>query len=533
MGGRLGGGVPLPAGTLGLTASLPHPNPSPPERGFSSPLALITRSKNALRLAALCPRATALGLACGMPLADARALVPDLAVADADPQRDAAALDRLAQLCLAYTPGVSIDAAAGLVLLDIAGATHFWARPSDAEPDEAEVRLADDAVARLASAGFTARPGMGATPEGAGACALFGVDEADIGLLPPAALRLGEEVERALIRAGLTTIGAIAARPRAALAARFGALLTNRINRLLGHSDSRITPRRRPPPIIATARFAEPLAQAESLRAVLRDLAGQLATQMEERGLGGRRFVARFERSDHQRFTLAVETGAPTRDALLLDRLIAERIDALADPIDPGFGFDAVTLAATRHEVLGKDQLTLEGGVNGQDSRAAALAELIDRLGARLGTHAVRRFVPQDSHIPEQAALALPASAPPPPTAAAWGQQDGGWGEAGEPPLRPFHLFHPPQPVEVIAEIPDGPPRQFRWRRNLHHVTRYEGPERIAAEWWRKPHGEPVGPTRDYYRVEDTHGRRFWLFRHGLYGRGEASPRWYIHGLFA
>lgn len=501
---------------------------APRNDGGCPPLALVTRAKNALRIAALCPRASALGLSRGMALADARALVPDLVVADDDPARDAAALARLAELCLAYTPGVSCDTDAALVLLDIAGATHFWAQPGDADDGDAEARLARDAVVRLSAAGFIARAGIAATPEAAGACALFGVDEADLGTLPVAALRLPAEAERALARAGLTSIGALAVRPRAALAARFGALLTDRLDRILGAVDSRITPQRRAPPIVATARFAEPLTHADALRAVLRDLASELAVQMEERGLGGRRFAARFERSDGAVRSLAIETGAPTRDAALLDRLVAERLDALADPLDPGFGFDAITLAVTRHEALGIDQLTLEGGVGGQDSRAVALAELVDRLGARLGAGAVQRMVANDSHIPEQAAFALPAAMPLPHGPARWDTP-----ETGEPPLRPFHLFDPPQPVEVIAEIPDGPPRQFRWRRTLHHVTRYEGPERIAAEWWKKQHGEPVPPTRDYYRVEDAHGRRFWIFRHGLYGRGERQPRWYVHGLFA
>ena len=102
--------------------------------------------------------------------------------------------------------------------------------------------------------------------------------------------------------------------------------------------------------------------------------------------------------------------------------------------------------------------------------------------------------------------------------------------EPGEPPLRPFHLFDPPQPIEVIAEVPDGPPHQFRWRRATHAVRRYEGPERIAAEWWRRR--DNGGLTRDYYRVEDVHGRRYWLFRHGLYDE-KPDPRWYIHGVFA
>ena len=150
--------------------------------------------------------------------------------------------------------------------------------------------------------------------------------------------------------------------------------------------------------------------------------------------------------------------------------------------------------------------------------------ELADRLATRLGRGRVRRFRPADTHIPEQAQLELPAIDAPP--------QSLPWPEPvpGEPPLRPFYLFDPPQPIEVIAEVPDGPPHRFRWRRATHAVRRYEGPERIAAEWWRRR--DNGGLTRDYYRVEDAQGRRYWLFRHGLYEE-KADPRWYIHGLFA
>ena len=144
---------------------------------------------------------------------------------------------------------------------------------------------------------------------------------------------------------------------------------------------------------------------------------------------------------------------------------------------------------------------------------------------ARLGRSRVRRLAPRDSHQPEQAAFSFPAAEPratPPWPAPA----------PGEPPLRPLSLFDPPEPVEVIAEVPDGPPRRFRWRGQSHDVALSEGPERIAAPWWL---GDPDAPPppRDYYRVEDMAGRRFWLFRHGLYGAATAPPRWWMHGLFA
>ena len=76
--------------------------------------------------------------------------------------------------------------------------------------------------------------------------------------------------------------------------------------------------------------------------------------------------------------------------------------------------------------------------------------------------------------------------------------------------------------------MPDGPPLRFRWRRMLHQVSAIEGPERIAPEWWR---GD--APARDYFHAEDAQGRRFWIYREGLYGQGAAPPRWYMHGLFA
>ena len=101
--------------------------------------------------------------------------------------------------------------------------------------------------------------------------------------------------------------------------------------------------------------------------------------------------------------------------------------------------------------------------------------------------------------------------------------------EPGEPPTRPLQLFDPPQPIDALAEIPDGPPMRFRWRRVLHDVARAEGPERIAPEWWRRDVG---ALTRDYFRIEDEGGRRFWLFREGLYDREAGQPRWFLHGLF-
>jgi protein ImuB len=203
---------------------------------------------------------------------------------------------------------------------------------------------------------------------------------------------------------------------------------------------------------------------------------------------------------------------------------MSERVEGLSDPIDPGFGFDLIRLTVPVAEPLAVTQLKLEGGA----VREAEVAALVDRLSTRLGRDHVRRLVAQDTHIPEQMQLALPAVEAAQ-AAVSWSKP-----ESGEPPMRPLHLFDPPQPIEVIAEVPDGPPRRFRWRRKFHEVRRFEGPERISSEWWNRRDGVvgKGGLTRDYYRIEDARGRRFWVFRHGLF-KEKPDPKWYLHGLFA
>lgn len=235
-------------------------------------------------------------------------------------------------------------------------------------------------------------------------------------------------------------------------------------------------------------------------------------------------FEASFFRTDGAVRRISVETGQASRDPRALLRLFHERMDALADPLDPGFGFDLIRLSVPRAAPLDTTQVSLDGEAN----RFAEITDMVDRLAARIGREDVLRFEAGDSHIPERAqryASALSASLKridTPPLA------------PREPALRPTHVFDPPQFIEALAELPDGPPIRFRWRRVSHIVARAEGPERIAPEWFReRGRGQREEQTRDYYRVEDRHGRRFWLFRSGLYGESATLPRWYVHGLFA
>jgi protein ImuB len=484
--------------------------PRPPD----APLVFAEKQRGAMRLASVDAAALAVGLRPGMPLADARAQVGELAVVPHDPVLDQDWLDRLAQGCARYSPLVALDAPDGLIL-DIAGADHLH---------DGEAGLVADVEMRLARLGMTLRHALGPTADAARALARYQTrpapDEGQaIRRLPVAALELEAEATTALVRAGLKTIGDLASRPMSNIAARFGADAAMALRRLLGDAPSPLAPRQTPPPVFAERRFAESVASTSYAMEILAELAGEAIETLAERGKGGRLFRATFFRSDGLARDIAIETGQPTRDAALILRLFAERIDALRDPIDPGFGFDMIRLAVPRIEALAASQLKLEGGAG----RTAALDELADRLAPRLGRGRVRQYSPADTHIPEQAQLELPAIDAPPPQP--WPAP-----APGEPPLRPFWLFDPPQPIEVIAEVPDGPPHRFRWRRATHAVRRYEGPERIAAEWWRRR--DNAGLTRDYYRVEDDRGRRFWLFRHGLYDE-KPDPRWYIHGVFA
>lgn len=484
---------------------------------------MVEPVRGALRLAALEGDALALGLAPAMSLADARAQEPGLRVFDLDPHADQDWLERLCDGCARYTPVVALDPPHGL-MLDITGCAHLWGG------EEALARAAAD---RLEGAGLTVRHALAGTPEAAHALARFPTapapdEDAVVRRLPVEALGLEPDSATALRRAGLRTVADLAARPAAALAARFGEEAVDALHRLLGLGQRPLAPRRPRPALRVERRFAEPMASTAHALQVLEEMAAEASERLAERGQGGRKFEALFFRSDGLAFPLRVETGLPVRDAPAIMRLVRERIDALSDPLDPGFGFDMLRLTVPRAEPMAPTQLALEGGTVRREESVAAL---VDRLSIRAGRQRIRRLVPGDSHIPEQAQLALPAIENRAP--AAWPERQ----EASDPPMRPLHLFDPPQPIEVVAEVPDGPPHRFRWRRALHEVTRFEGPERIAPEWWQAKdgavEGQSIGRTRDYYRVEDARGRRYWIFRHGLYGTEAAHPRWYVHGLFA
>jgi protein ImuB len=328
--------------------------------------------------------------------------------------------------------------------------------------------------------------------------------------LPVAALRLSPQGTRTLERLGLKTIGALSGIERRSLARRFREADNplDALDRMLGRKPEPLTATRAEPPPRASLRMAEPVADPAVLASALARLADPLAQALAERRLGALRILFQAFRVDGEVGEAAAETARPTRDAAHLVRLLSEKLQH----IDPGFGFDAFALTAAWCEPLDASQDALIG----EPPLELELARLIDRLVARLGRERVRRPSAHESHLPERAS---------------------GWAEGLSPPLeregregRPQRLLDAPEAIAVVYATPEGLPRRFVWRRAVHDIARVEGPERIAPEWWRAPSSARL---RDYYRVEDASGRRFWIYREGLVGDGRGgAPAWYLHGLF-
>jgi protein ImuB len=254
-----------------------------------------------------------------------------------------------------------------------------------------------------------------------------------------------------------------------------------------------------------SAPFAEPIAARSDIDAALAWLLGKICARLEGLGRGARRLELACHRVDGTAQMLAIGTSRPLRDVAALARLFRDRLDM----VDPGFGIEAMILAAPVSETLAPAQETMESRRDAQEGAAA----LIDRLGNRFGFGRVRRVAPIDSHLPDRAwrpvSPVQAAEVPPGP----------------ETPLRPARLFERPEPVAAEAGLEDGPPAAFCWRGRRHAVCTAEGPERIAPEWWRDDPAWRDG-ARDYWRIEDETGRRYWLCRTGR------PPQWRLHGLF-
>jgi protein ImuB len=355
---------------------------------------------------------------------------------------------------------------------------------------------------------------------------------------PVEALRLDPTTAQGLRRVGLKRIGDLSAMPRDALARRFGETVARRLDQALDNLPEPLSPLGEAPTRRVRLSFAEPIAEPADLMLATERLIADLVRRLAQEGMGARRLDLAFLRVDGRVERIRLGTARPSRDPRHLAALFKERLDT----IDPGLGVEDMILAAFTVEPLPAEQIEFAGSPTG--GMTDGIAPLLDRIGNRLGLAALSRLEPRESHIPERASVRVSPSptqpyglGPPSPAlrervlSAAKGVRVKQGGEEFKPP-RPIRLFDPPEPVGAFWLVPDDPPFRFTWRRRRHRVTWADGPERIADEWWQPEGSDAFDAIRDYYRVEDEEGRRFWLFRAGLHG-ADRPPRWFVHGVFS
>jgi protein ImuB len=513
------------------------------------------------RLAAVNAHARAAGLRAHMRLADSRALVPDLITTAGEPQADRRLIETIANWCDRYTPWVAVDPLGGAIaeegteacsaggfggdaglLLDVTGCAHLFGR------DEAGERaLLADLVERLARHDLTCRAAMADTAGAAWALARFAERQADLfcpshgqraalAQLPVEGLRVDTPILETFLKLGLRRIGDLYPLPRAPLARRFGDQPLIRLDQALGTLAEPIEPRRPAPAFRTRLAFAEPIGRSEDIAAGTSRLLAALCRQFEQAGVGARKLEIALYRVDGSVDRTSIGTSRPNRDNPKLMKLFEEKLGEL----DPGFGVELMILAAPEVEAWNGTQDALpEAGALATSLGEDGTIDLADRLALRLGAENVVRLLPRDSHLPERVQTTANVSAKPAQCAGG----AGAWARvANLKGARPTRLLQRPEPVDVTAPVPDDPPRHFQWRQHTHRIVRAEGPERLADEWWRprpdgsRPPANTVPPFRDYYRVEDDDGGRFWLFRDGPYAaaaNGRPTARWFLHGFCA
>jgi protein ImuB len=485
-----------------------------PEEALARPLVLTVEGRHGQLIHAVTPAAAERGAWVGARLADARALDPALEAEAADVAGEAAWLRAAARWASRWSPLVELDGTDAL-RLDVTGIAHLFG---------GEDALLRDIEQRFAAMAISAQAAIAPTAGAAWALARYGHEQRRAGPdelhrmlapLPVAALRLSSVATHMLVRLGLKQIGDLAGVPRKSLARRFpkDEHPLDALDRALGRKPEPLTPLPEDPPPRALLPIKEPVVHPEAPAEALRQLVPRLAAELERRKLGARHLSLTAFRVDGSVGDVQVATSIPTREPKHLHRLLSGILERQG--IDPGFGIDAFALEVRWWERLDSAQDALLGSPSGE----VAVAALIDRLSVRLGAAKVRRPLAVESHLPERAAGWVEGVDAPPASAPAGPADD------------PTRLLDRPEAITVIYATPEGLPRRFVWRRKVHDIARAQGPRRVSPEWWRE---RSTARLRDYYKVEDADGRRFWIFREGVVGDGRGgAPEWFVHGLFA
>ena len=473
------------------------------------PFVLAVKDHGRMVISAADRLALGQGIPPGMPVADARALLPELQVVDDKPGLAAKLLKALAVWCIRFTPIAGVDPPQGLVL-DVSGCTHLWG---------GEETYLKEIVTRLQTAGYTVRAAMADTIGAAWAATRYGVSEVTITgsadqtaallRLPPEALRLEPEVVDRLHRLGLRTIGSFAGMQRSALRRRFGPGLLQQLDRALGLEAETIEPVQPRTQYQERLPCLEPIMTATGIEIALQRLLETLCNRLQKEAKGLRSAIFSCYRVDGKQQQLTIGTNRATHNTTHLVKLFEPSIATS----EPDLGNELFILEAPTIEDAPAVQETLFSGSTGLDN--SHIAELLDKITGRFGSGSIHRWLPDERHWPERSIKPATSLQEKPTTP---------W-RTDRP--RPIHLLPRPELIEVTAPIPDYPPMLFRYKGQLHTIAKADGPERIEREWWLDQ-----GPHRDYYTVEDEAGQRYWLFRSGHYTE-EQKPQWFIHGFFA
>jgi protein ImuB len=447
------------------------------------------------------------GITNGMVLADARAIIPDLEVMDDKPDIPERLLKHLAEWCIRFSPVVAVDLSDGLIL-DATGCTHLWG---------GDASYIEHITQKLTNRGYDIRVSVADTIGVAWGVARFAKDSLVISndchietlmSLPPEGLRLEKETVDRLHKLGLHKVGQFINMPRTSLRRRFDQEFISKLDKALGQEIETLQPVGVIEPYQERLPSLEPIVTAKGIEIALKQLLETLCGRLQQEQKGLRHAVFSCYRVDGKITEVDIGTNQPSTNVRHLFKLFEIKLPS----IEPALGIDLFILEARKVEdhLPGQEKMW-EGSVGLQDVR---LSELIDRLAIKVGSNAVSRYLPDEHYWPERSfkkALSLQEN----PTT--------GW---RVDKLRPLQLLPKPQPIEVSAPIPDYPPMLFRYKGKVHQIVKADGPERIEQEWW-LDHGQ----HRDYYRVEDEDGHRYWLFRLGHYD--ERTFQWYLHGFFA
>lgn len=446
------------------------------------------------------------GINKGMPLADARAIVPDLEVLDDKRGLAERLLKYIAEWCICFTPVVSIDPPDGL-LLDASGCPHLW---GGEEAYVAEISR------RLQVRGYDVRVAIADTIGVASSMARFGKEplivhegknfEALLSL-PPEALRLEIETIERLHKLGLHQIGQFINMPRSSLRRRFGQTFISQLDKALGYEIEMLTPVQPIEPYQERLPCMEPISTLKGIEIALQELLKKLCLRLvqEQKGLRTAQFMG--YRIDGKVERIGIETNQPTHSVDHLFKLFEIKLSS----IEPDLGIELFILEATKvedHLPMQKKIWEVSRGL--EDVR---LGELIDKLSIKFGKECIHRYLPDEHYWPERSFK--PASSLQEKLTTSW----------DEVKLRPLHVLRNPEPIEVAAPVPDYPPMLFRYTGKVHNIIKADGPERIEQEWWIQQ-----GQHRDYYYLEDGEGQRYWIFRLGHY---DQTYQWFIHGFFS